>query len=80
MTLEVLSGVLTADAMVALKHDGRLPIEQEQGVVIRLVEQARGLDPGDCALLLGADVDKFDGRAAFEQCLQIRRGQLTNLR
>ena len=73
MTLEVLSGVLTADAMVALKHDRRLPIEQEQGVVIRLVEQARELDPGDCALLFGTDVDKFDGRAAFEQCLEIRR-------
>ena len=73
MTLEVLSGVLTADAMVALKHDRRLPIEQEQGVVIRLVEQARRLDPGDCSLLPGADVDKLDGRAAFEQCLEIRR-------
>ena len=73
MPLEVLSGVLTADAMVALKHDRRLPIEPEQGVVIRLVEQARELDPGDCSLLLGANVDKFDGRAAFEQCLQVRR-------
>ena len=77
---EVLGRVLAADAVVALEHDGRIPIAEEQRIVIRLVEQARAVDRGDRALLLGADVDQLDCGAALEQCLQIRRRQLTNRR
>ena len=77
---EVLSGVLAAYAVVALEYDGRIPITEEQRIVIRLVKQARAVDRGYRTLLLGADVDQLDGGAALEQCLQIRRRQLTNRR
>ena len=79
-TPEVLRGLLTPYAVVALEDDGRIPIAEEQGIVIRLVEQARAVDRGHRALLLGADVDQLDCGAALEQCLQIRRRQLTNRR
>ena len=59
---EVFSGLLAADAMVALEHDGRVPIPLEQLVVVRLVEQAKAVDRGRLALPLGADVDPLDGR------------------
>ena len=67
---EVLGGVLAAYAVVALEDDGRSPITKEQRIVIRLVEQARAVDRGDRALLLGADVNQLDCGAALEQCLR----------
>jgi hypothetical protein len=67
-------------AVMALEYDGRIPITEEQRIVIRLVKQARAVDRGYRALLLGADVDQLDCGAALEQCLQIRRRQLTNRR
>ena len=70
---EVLGGVLAAYAVVALKDDGRLPVTEEQRIVIRLVEQAGAVDRGDRALLLGAHVNQLDGGTALEQCLEIRR-------
>ena len=73
---EVLSSLLTAYAVVALEYDGRIPIAEEQRIVIRLVKQARAVDRGYRALLLGADVDQLDCGAALEQRLQIRRRQL----
>ena len=72
--------MLAAYAVVALEYDGRIPITKEQRVVIRLIKQARAVDRGYRALLLGADVDQLDCGAALEQCLQIRRRQLTNRR
>jgi hypothetical protein len=77
---EVLSRVLAAYAVVALEYDGRIPITEEQRIVIRLVKHARPLDQRYRALLLGADVDQLDWGAALEECLQIRRRQLTNRR
>ena len=78
--LEVLGGLLAAYAVVALEDDGRIPIEEEQRIVIRLVEQARALDGRDRALLFRTDVHQLDGGAAFAQRLQIGRGQLANRR
>lgn len=80
LTPEVLSGVLAVYAVVALEYDRRIPITEQQHVVIRLVKQARAVDRGYRALFLGADVDQLDCGAALEQCLQIRRRQLTNRR
>src|SRR5258705_789484 len=80
LTPEVLSGVLAADAVVALEDDRRIPIAEEQGIVIRLIKQARALDRGYRALLLRANVDQLDCGAALEQCLKIRRRQLANRR
>ena len=39
-TPEVLGGLLAAYTVVALEDDGRIPIAEEQRIVIRLVEQA----------------------------------------
>ncbi len=72
--------MLAAYAVVALEYDGRIPITEEQRIVIRLVKQARAVDCGYRALLLGADVDELNCGAALEQCLQIGRRQLTNRR
>jgi hypothetical protein len=80
LTPEVFGGVLAAYAVVALEYDGRIPITEEQRIVIVLIKQARAVDPGYRALLLGADVDQLDSGAALEQGLQIRRRQLTNRR
>ncbi len=77
---EILSGVLTTYAVVALEYDGRIAITEEQRVVIRLVKQPGAVDRGYRALLLRADVDQLDRGAALEQCLQIERRQLTNRR
>ena len=44
---EVLGGLLAAYAVVALKDDRRVPVQEEQRIVIRLVEQAGAVDPGD---------------------------------
>jgi hypothetical protein len=46
--------------------------------VIRLVEQARAVDDGDGAFLVGAHIDQLDGGAALDERLQIGRRQLTN--
>ena len=57
---EVLGGMLAAYAVMALEHDRRVPIAEEQRIVIRLIEQARAVDRGDRALVLGANVDQLD--------------------
>ena len=75
---EVLGGVLAADAVVALEDQGRLPIPEEQRIMVGPIEQSRAGDPGYRALLLGTHVDQLDGGAAFEQRLQIGRRQLTD--
>ena len=80
MLLKVLGCALAADAVVALEDDGRVPTEPQQRIVTGLVEQARAVDRGDGALLLGADVHELDGRAALEQGSQVRRRDLTNSR
>jgi aminoglycoside/choline kinase family phosphotransferase len=53
----VLRGLLTAYAVVALEDDARITIQAEQRVVIRLIEQARAVDPRERQLLIRADVD-----------------------
>lgn len=73
MLLEVLGSVLAAYTKVTLKHDRCIPVLEEQGIVIRLVEQPEALDPGDGALRLGAHIDPLDRDATLEQCRQIRR-------
>ena len=40
LTPEVLRGVLTAYAVVALEYDGRIRIQAEQRIVMRLIKQA----------------------------------------
>ena len=75
---EVLSGVLAADAVVALEYDRRIAIAEEQRIVIRPVEQAGAADRGNRALLLGADVHQLDCGSALEQSLELRRRQLSN--
>ena len=43
---EVFSGLLAADAMVALEHDRRVPIPLEQLVVVPLSSKAKAVDRG----------------------------------
>jgi hypothetical protein len=69
---EVLRGLLTAYAVVALEDDARITIQAEQRVVIRLIQQARAVDPRERALLIRADVDQLERRAALGQCLERR--------
>ena len=71
-TPEVLRGLLTAYAMVALEDDARATIQPEQRVVIRLIKQARAVDPRERALLLRADIDPFEQRAALDPCQELR--------
>src|ERR671910_927034 len=68
LAVEVLSGLLAADAVVALEDDGGLAIAKEQRIVIRPVQQTRPGDGGDGALLRGADVDQLDRGPAIEEC------------
>jgi len=77
---EVLGGMLAADAVMALEHHWRIAVQEQQRIVIRLVEQARALDPGDRALLLGANVDQLQSGAALELLPQLRRRELANRR
>src|SRR6185503_606266 len=70
VTAEIVGSVLAADAVMTLEDDRRVPIEEQQGVVIRLVEEAETVNGGDHALLLGPDVHALDGGAALEQRLQ----------
>ena len=72
--------MLAADAVVALEDDRRIPIEEQQRIVIRLIEQTETVDRGHRALVLGPHIDALDGGAALEQRLQIGRGQLANWR
>lgn len=44
LVTEVLSGLLTANAVVALEDDGRAPIQLKQCVVMCLVEKVRSVD------------------------------------
>ena len=80
MLPEVLGGMLAADAVMTLEHDWRIAVQEQQRIVIRLVEQARALDPGDRALLLGANVDQLQSGAALELLPQLRRRELANRR
>ena len=41
MLPEILGGLLTADAVVALEHERRVPIPLEELIVIGAIEQAR---------------------------------------
>ena len=72
-TPEVVCGLLTANAVVAQEDDARVAIELEQRVVIRLIQQARAVDPRERALLVGADVDEFERGAALDPCHELRR-------
>ena len=58
---------------MALEDDARITIEEEQRIVIRLIEQARALDPGERTLVLGADVDQLEAAPLSSQRLQLRR-------
>ena len=71
LTPEVLRGVLTAYAMVALEYNERIRIQAEQRVVMRLVKQTRAVDLCDRALRVRADIDQLERRAALDQCLQL---------
>jgi hypothetical protein len=73
-------GLLTAYTVVALEDDARITIQAEQRVVIRLIQQARADDPRERALLIRADVDQLERRAALGHCLELRSGQLANRR
>ena len=66
--------------MVALEYDERIPIQAEQSIVIRLIEQSGAFDPRNRALLVRADVDQLERRAAFEQRLQFGSRQLADRR
>ena len=72
LTPEVLRGVLTAYAVVALEYDGRIRIQAEQRIVMRLIKQARPVDLRERALLVRADIDQLERRTALNQCLQLR--------
>jgi hypothetical protein len=75
---EVLRGLLTAYAVVALEDDERFPIQTEEHIVISLIKQTRPVDLRARAFLVGADVDQFDRHAAFEQGLQLHSWQLAD--
>ena len=53
---------LASDAVVALEHDRRCPIQEEQRIVIGLIEQPSSVDPRERALLVRADIDELDRR------------------
>ena len=69
--LEVFGGLLTANAVVALKHERRVAIAEEQLIVILPVQQARPIDVRQRPLLFGAHVDQLDGGAAPEPSFEI---------
>jgi hypothetical protein len=58
---EVLRGLLTAYAVVALEAVARITIHAEQRVVGRLIQQATALNPRDRTLLIRGDVDHSNG-------------------
>ena len=65
--------MLTAYSVVALEHDRRISIHAEQRIVVRLIKKARVVDPRKRALLVRADIDQFERRAALDQRFQLRR-------
>lgn len=76
--MEVLRGLLTPYAAVALEHDRRISIHAEQRIVVRLIKKARTVDPRKRALFVRADVHQLERRAALDQRFQFRRRQLAN--
>ena len=75
---EVFGGTLAPDAVVTLKNQRRVVIEQEERVVIHLVQQAGTVDRRDGALLGRPHVDKFERRPGLEHRLQLGRRNLVN--
>ena len=67
LAAEVLRGVLTAYAVMALEHDRRISIHAEQRIVVRLIKKARVVDPRKRALLVRANIDQFERRAYVSQ-------------
>jgi hypothetical protein len=65
--------LLTAYPVVTLEHEGRITIPVKQRVVIRLVKQARSVNPRERALPVRADINKLERRAALDQRFQLRR-------
>ena len=61
------------DAVMALEDDARITIQAKQGVVRRLIQQARAGDPRERSLLIRAHVDELKRRTAGHPCLQLRR-------
>ena len=57
LAAEVLRGVLTAYAVMALEHDRRTPIQTTQCIVIRLIKQARAVELREGALVVRPDID-----------------------
>ena len=70
---EVLRRLLTAYPVVTLEHEGRITMPVKQRVVIRLVKQARSVNPRERALPVRADINKLERRAALDQRFQLRR-------
>ena len=64
-TPEVLRGMSTAYPVVALEHDGRMPIHAEQCIVVRVIKKARTVDPRKRALFVRADIDHLERRTAL---------------
>lgn len=76
LTLEVLSGMLAAYAVVTLEDEKRIPIADEQLIVIRAVQQPGTLDSRERTLGVRTNVDQLDRGAALQECFEIRRRQL----
>ena len=56
---------------MALEHDCRVPVQAEQVVVARLVEEPRSLDAGDGALVFRAHIDELERHAAVHHDFEI---------
>ena len=69
---EILRGLSTTYAVVALEYDGRIRIQATPRIVIRLIKEPRAVDLRELALLIRADVDQLERRTALNQCLQLR--------
>lgn len=69
---EILRGLSTAYAMVALEYDGRIRIQAVQRIVIRLIKEPRAVDFRELALLVCANIDQLERRTALNQCLQLQ--------
>src|SRR3954468_1161361 len=78
LAAEVLGRLLAAYAVVALEHDRRLAIAQQQRIVVRLVEQAKAVDGRNRALFRRANVDQLDRGAALDHRFHVRRRDLVN--
>ena len=65
---------------MTLEHEGRVSIQGQQVIVVRLVEQAGAFDLRDVAFPLRARIDKLERDAAVDQVFELRRGQLPDQR